>query len=146
MAPFHFRLENVLAYRTRLEEEAMQTLALAVAHQDALLLRRDSFRKTREEQEKRLCRAELLSPAERWFLRNFLRALEHDLKNTEEDLLQAGEEVDRCRAALIQKAQERSLLDRLKEKQTASHAALELHKEQREFDEAATLRYAPASL
>ena len=145
MAPFRFRLENVLTYRKRLEEEAMQTLAGAVLRRDRLLARRESLRKTREEHRERLCRAHLLTAAERWLLQGFLYALGQDLEDTEKDLSHAEEEVDRCRAALVQRAQDRSLLDRLREKQAASHAALERNKEQRAFDEAATLRYTPAS-
>jgi flagellar FliJ protein len=145
MAPFRFRLESVLAHRARLEEEAMQALARAVTSRDDLLARRESLRKSREEQEERLCRAHLLTAAERWLLRGFLRALGQDLADTEKALLQAEEEVDRRRTALVQKAQDRSLLERLKEKQAASSAALERHQEQREFDEIATLRHTPAS-
>ncbi|MDR2075866.1 MAG: flagellar export protein FliJ [Desulfovibrio sp.] len=145
MAPFRFRLETVLDYRKRLEEEAMQTLAGAVLRRDGLLARRQSLQGTRAEHRDRLCGAHLLTAAERWLLQGFLRALERDLKDTENALRQAEEEVDRCRTALVQKARERSLLDRLKEKQAAAHAALERANEQRAFDEAATLRYTPAS-
>ena len=146
MAPFRFRLENILAHRKRMEEEAMQTLAGAVLRRYNLLARREALRKSRAEHRERLCRAHLLTAAERWFLQGCLQILKQDCEAAEKDLLQAGEELDRCRADLVRKAQERSLLDRLKEKQTAAHATLERQKEQRAFDEAATLRYTPASL
>jgi flagellar FliJ protein len=146
MASFHFRLENVLAYRKRLEEESMQALAGAVMRRDSLLARRDSLRKTQAEQRERLCRAQDLTGAERWLLQGFLHTLSLDLEAVKKDLVRAEEEVDRCRAALVQKAQERSLLESLREKQAASHAMLERQKEQREFDEAATLRYQIASV
>ena len=73
------------------------------------------------------------------------RWAKEDLERTKKSLAQAEEEVDRCRAELVEKAQERSLLDTLKEKQAAKHAMLERQKEQREFDETATLRFKPAT-
>lgn len=145
MAPFRFRLEQVLDYRKRLEEEAMQALAEAVMRRDALQERIEAIQKEQIRQQVHLFHAENLLPAERWLLQNYLEALRVDLETTREQLVPAEEEVDRCRVELVEKSQERSLLDKLKEKQAEKHAALERQREQREFDETATLRFKPAS-
>ena len=145
MAPFQFRLEQVLVYRKRLEEEAMQALAEAIMRRDALLARIEAIQTEQAGQRERFSRAAALDAAERWVLQTYMDGLQWDLERAREALAQAEEEVDRCRAELVEKAQERSLLDTLKEKQAAKHAMLERQKEQREFDETATLRFKPAA-
>ena len=145
MAPFHFRLEQVLAYRKRLEEEAMQALAEAVMRRDALLERIEAIKKDQAAQRERLASPAGMEAGERWVLQSYMDGLKLDLKRAVERLALAEEEVDRCRVELVEKAQERSLLDTLKEKQAAKHAMLERQKEQREFDEIATLRFKPAT-
>lgn len=145
MAPFRFRLEQVLDFRKRLEEQAMQALAEAVMVRDNLVERIRALQEEQTMQQERMFHADTLDAAERWLLQNYLDALRVDLETARKHLALAEEEVDRCRVELVEKSQERSLLDKLKEKQAAKHAALERQREQREFDETATLRFKPAS-
>lgn len=146
MAPFRFRLEQVRLYRQQLEEQAMQALALAAAHRDALKERIAALQKTLAEQHARLSRAESLEAAERWLTQNYASSLKGDLVSARLALEEAENNVDRCRAELVQKAKERGLLDTLKEKQAAKHLQLERQQEQRNNDETATLRYKPAAV
>ena len=146
MAPFRFRLEQVRLYRKQLEEQAMQTLALASAHRDALKKRIAALHEALAEQHSRLSRAEALEAAERWLTQNYVSGLKKDLQSAGIALEEAENAVDRCRIDLIQKAKERGLLDTLKEKQAAKHLQLERQQEQRNYDEAATLRYKPAAV
>ena len=145
MAPFRFRLEQVRLYRKQLEEQAMQALAEAVSLRDSLVAGREAIQREQAVQRERLARAETLTAAERWLIQSYSNALKEDLISVENRLDLAEEEVDRCRTELIQKSQDRELLDTLKEKQTARHRELERQKEQRDFDETATLRYKPAA-
>ena len=145
MAPFHFRLEQVLAYRRQMEEKAMQALAEAVTLRDSLLQCIESIREEQAMQRERLSRADTLESGERWVLQGYMDGLKLDLERAKEHLALAEEAVDRCRVELVEKSQERSLLDKLKEKQAARHAELERQKEQRELDETATLRFKPAA-
>ena len=145
MAPFRFRLEQVLVYRRQIEEKAMQALAEAVMRRDALVERIAAIREDQAAQRERLASPALMQAGERWVLQSYMDGLKLDLERAMEQRALAEEEVDRCRMELVEKSQERSLLDKLKEKQAAKHAALERQKEQREFDEIATLRFKPAT-
>lgn len=145
MPPFRFRLEQVLAYRRQLEEAAMQALASAVMHRDQLAQRLEQLREDEATHRARLCRPEAMESAERWLLQKYVDSLREEQKRVLRDLALAEEEVDRCRGVLVQRAQERELLDKLKEKQAVRHAKEEREQERRTYDETATLRYQPAS-
>ncbi len=71
MAPFRFRLEQVLAYRKQIENQAMQALALATQQRDALIGRVDQLRTGIAAQRERLCRAAALTAAERWLIQQY---------------------------------------------------------------------------
>ena len=146
MAAFTFRLEQVRRYRKQLEEQAMQALAQAVMRRDATLERIAALHQANAEQRDRLCRAERLSAAERWLTQNYETALKQDLMQAHTLLAEQENEVDRCRIELVQKAQERNLLDKLRDKQAVRHALQERQHEQRTNDETATLRYKPAAV
>lgn len=146
MAPFKFPLEQVLAYRRQLEEQAMQDLAKATAQRDEAKRRLEDLREDLGAQRQRLAGAAGLPAEERWLITGYIKALITDLETMQKRLLQLEELVDACRVHLVQKAQERELLDKLKEKQAKRHAHEERLKEQRDFDETATLRFKPAAV
>ncbi len=146
MAPFRFRLDQVLAYRRQLEEQAMQELAKASMMRDATRARVESLESELAEQRARLCAAAGLDAAERWLVALYEKALKQDITMQRALLAEQEREVDRCRTALVARAQERELLDKLKEKQAARHAEQERQLERRIFDETATLRYKPAAV
>lgn len=123
----------------------MQALASAVMRRDQLAQRLEQLREDEAVHRARLCRADALESAERWLLQKYVDGLREEQKRVLEDLALAEEEVDRCRGVLVQRAQERELLDKLKEKQAVRHAKEEREQEQRTYDETATLRYQPAS-
>jgi flagellar FliJ protein len=145
MATFTFRLEQVLRYRKQLEEQAMQMLAQAVGRRDATLARIAVLSAGIAEQRALLCRAESLSPAEFWLARIYESALKADLADAKELLVEQENEVDQRRIELVQKAQDRKLLDKLKDKQAVRFALEERKQEQKINDETATLRYKPAA-
>lgn len=146
MAPFRFRLEQVLEYRRQLEDQAMQALALATKHRDAMRDHVEYLLAEIAAQREQLCRAAAFTAAERWVNQQYETALHDDLEQALQELAILEEEADRCRAELVTKAQERELLDKLKEKQAARHAREERLNEQRVYDETATLRFKPVSL
>jgi flagellar FliJ protein len=145
MTPFKFRLERVLEYRRLLEEQARQALALAVQRRDAMREHADWLQSAIATQRERLCRADALTSAERWLARQYETSLREDLEQALQQLSALEEEVDRCRTDVVIRAQERDLLDKLKEKQAARHEMQERIIEQRQYDETATLRFKPAS-
>lgn len=142
MADFRFSLEQVLRYRQQLEEQAMLAMAKAQAARDERLRQAEEYAAALMEQQVRLSKAADLTEQERWLISGYMAGLRHDLHRAKHDLISLEEELDRARTELIQKAQERKLLDKLKAKQAARHAADENQKEQRNYDEIATLRFA----
>lgn len=147
MARFKFPLELILAYRRQLEEQAMQDLAKAKAQRDETKRRIEFLQNELATQRQRLTTAASGLPAEeRWLILGYVKALIMDIEAAQRRLLHEEEIVAACLVHLIQKAQERELLDKLKEKQAKRHAQEERLKEQRNFDEVATLRFKPAAL
>ncbi len=145
MATFKFSLEQVLRYRQQLEERAMQELAKAQAARDARLRQAEEYAASMEAERVVLSNPAALTEQERWLHTGYLEGLRLDLDKARQDLIVLEEELDRCRADLIQRAQDRKLLEKLKTKQAARHAAEETQREQRNYDEIATLRFvAPA--
>ena len=145
MPPFVFRLEQVLAYRQQLEEQAMLALALVRARLDARRRDEENCRASLLAQREKLSRADALPAEERWLVAGYIRGLEQDLERARRDIPVLEEECDHCRTILIEKAKDRKLLEKLKEKQARHHHTAETRKEQKYNDEIATLRYAAPS-
>ena len=143
--PFRFSLQKVLEYRTQLEDQAKLALAKAehaLARQVALVLSLEGALEQHLEASSRRVSA---NAAEMWLSRNYAKRLADDLEEARAARTHLEQAARECRAELIERAKERKLLEKLKEKQADRHARNEEHKEQAQFDEMATLRYqAPA--
>ena len=146
MSIFRFSLEQVLRYRKQLEEQAMLRFAEATAVRDKRLREKEACEAAIAETRAKLARAAELDADERWLLTGYLSALTYDLEQAKVDLAALEEQVDRCRADLTQKAQDRKLLEKLKEKQANRHRLAENHKEQQNYDDIATIRYTPTAV
>ena len=143
MPPFRFRLEQVLRYRKQLEEQAMQRLGEARAQRDATLARIIEIEAEREAQLLRMAHYDTMSAGERFVEGHYETALRAEKQSATMQLAMQNETVDLCRQQLIQRAQERSLLDKLKETQAKRFLLEERQHEQRTNDETATLRFTP---
>ncbi len=146
MAPFHFSLEQVLRYRQQLEEQALLALAQARAARDKRRRERDACAAAIAEQRVKLASSALLNAEERWLISGYITGLTQDLKQARIDLAALEEEMDRCRQALIQKSQDKKLLEKLKARQATRHAQAETHREQKSHDDTATIRFTPSAL
>lgn len=138
---FKFRLEKVLEYRKQLEERAMQALAAAQAARDAEASRLAGLKRDLAAQMERTRDAAAMNGAERWLNLNCLEALRQDIKRSTALLSRLEEDVALRRDELAIKAQERGLLDKLKDKQARCFAEDEKLREQRDYDETATIRH-----
>lgn len=141
MPPFRFRLQQVLEYREQLENQAQMVFGQAQAAYDRQIEVIAALRVQLAENETKLY--EQLSQGERWLLENFKKGIEQDIAGAENHLLELAQQLNRARMDLVQKSQDKKLLDKLKEKQARQHAEEERAKEQLQFDETATLRYKP---
>jgi flagellar FliJ protein len=84
--------------------------------------------------------------AERWLTRSYVQALQLDAAGSEQLLRELDEEVAVCQNELINKSQQRELLDKLKSRQAGRFAEEEKFREQHENDETSTIRYKKAAL
>lgn len=139
--PFHFSMQKVLDYREQLEEEAKVRLAKAEQQRNELRSRLEIIRKDLMEQEERLYTRPPSSAGERWLLEHFVKGLKADMAATAVQLRAAESMVEESRRILAQRAMDRKILDKLKERQKQHYMHDERMKEQRFNDEIATLRY-----
>ncbi len=146
MSVFRFSLEQVLRYRKQLEEQAMQVFALAVQARDKRLREKEACEAEAARQRARLASPDCLDAGERWLITGYIAALTLDIEQARADLAALEENVDKARADLTQKAQDRKLLERLKEKQADRHRLMENHKEQQNYDDIATIRFLPPAV
>lgn len=146
MSVFRFSLEQVLRYRKQLEEQAMLVYAQAVRARDTRLREKEECEAAIARAQRKLADIAALDAGERWLVSGYAAALTSDLKRAVADLVVLEEEVDRCRDDLTRKAQERKLLEKLKEKQAARHQLAESHREQQSYDDIATIRFMPPAI
>ncbi|WP_319762862.1 flagellar export protein FliJ [Maridesulfovibrio sp.] len=139
--PYVFKLEKVLEFREQAEEQARLALA------EALRLHQEQKKKllTVEElisahQKKRY---ENLSANDMWLWQQYDLALKEDLHTIQNRLKQLALNLQKCRAEAVRKSKDRKLLEKLKENQAKKYYEEENLKEQKEFDEMATIRFKP---
>lgn len=139
MAPFKFKLQQVLEYRTQLEDQAKLVLAEVQHKYDKQVRRVDGLRDALAENQTLMSTTS--DPAQTWILRNFLQGVRQDISTAEHRLLTLAQELHSARQDLTEKSQEKKLLEKLKENQAKRHAHEEKTKEQLQLDETATLRF-----
>lgn len=140
MAPFRFRLQQILDYRSQLEEQAKLRFAQAQHEYDTTEAKADGLRSQVAENERKLYES-VTSPHDHWLLDNYVKSLKSDLVATLRQLAMLAQAREDARIMLVQRAQDRKLLEKLKMKQAERHASEEKLAEQRTYDETATLRF-----
>ncbi len=142
--PFHFKLEKVLDFRKQAEEQARQALADAQRlHLEQEEVVSSVKRKLAEHQAKEY---EKLSAADLWLWRQYNEALKSDLTTAENRLKQLALNLQKARMIAVEKSKERKLLEKLKENQAEKYYEEESLKEQKEYDEMATIRFKPKDI
>lgn len=146
MSSFKFRLEQVLNYRAQLEEQA--TLAMAKARQahDAKAREVMDLETRLLEHEKEWSGKKEINIDELWLARNYSEGLREDIARERANLASLFRELEVRRMELVEKAQERNLLEKLKLRQAERHEQEERQKELKTYDETATLRHQPVSV
>lgn len=143
--PFHFKLQKVLEYREQIEEQAKLDLASAQRRYQTQVKHVETIRLALKKHENDLARSKKMTSAEMALWLGYKDLLAFDLKQGAQKLQTLAREVGRCREAVIEASKERKLLERMKINQTIKHNLEENSKEQKEFDEMATIRYQPSS-
>lgn len=142
--PFHFKLEKVLDFRKQAEEQARLALADAQRlHSEQEEVVSNVKRKLAEHQAKEY---EKLSASDLWLWRQYNEALKSDLSTAESRLKQLALNLQKARMIAVEKSKERKLLEKLKENQAEKYYEEESLKEQKEYDEMATIRFKPEDI
>ena len=120
---FHFRLERVRALREREEEFAREELAssLAIRMKGEAMLRAAAQDVNGAQQIRRQSSTAAVSGAELLALQAYLERAERAHESAALELDRRDAEVDARRAALTARAQERQVLERLKDRRKADH-------------------------
>lgn len=139
--PFHFSLQKILNYRLQLEEEAKVRLAKVQQMYIKEEQRLEELKTLLAEKEPALYRNFDMDAGERWLLENYVKGLRADISETQLRLRSLHEMVEQARAFLLERAKDRKVLEKLKEKQASRYRDEERQKELKTNDETATLRY-----
>ncbi|WP_320173476.1 flagellar export protein FliJ [Maridesulfovibrio sp.] len=139
--PFAFKLEKVLEFREQAEEQARFALA------EALRLHQEQKKKLWAVEEKIVAhqkkKYDNLSANDMWLWQQYDMALKEDLHAAQLRLKQLALNLQKCRAEAVTKSKDRKLLEKLKENQAKKYHEEESLKEQKEYDEMATIRFKP---
>lgn len=139
--PFKFKLEKILDFRKQAEEQARHELAEAQRLQKAQEAVVEGLElKMSEHLAKEY---DNLTAADFWLWRQYDDALKQDLIAAKNRFKQLALNLQRARMIAIEKSKERKLLEKLKENQAGKYYEEENLKEQKEYDEMATIRFKP---
>ncbi len=140
MAPFRFRLQKLLEYRERREDEAKLALAQAEG-----ALANEERRLAALEDERRAARSrqgkETHSAADSWLWQHYLRRLDDSVAVCRRRLDELAALIAFRRQELLQRATERKLLEQLRHRHLIRHTYEEMRRDQCTLDETATLAY-----
>ena len=142
---FRFKLQKVLDYREQLEDQAKVALAKAQQLHIEEERRNEALKELLTEQEHALYANALLPPGERWLLEHFIRGVREDLQSSHMRLRTLAHMVAEAQKTLRERARDKKILEKLKARQRERHELEERSKEQRSYDETATLRFKAAS-
>ncbi len=132
---FTFSLEQVLKYRKQLEQEAK--VAFAKVEQERLREsnRLDQIMQALANEQSRLESLKAEDLDNRWLIANFVKSLREDLRISQEKLRYWATKVEEARLVLTEKAKDKKILEKLKEKQETRYVHEEKRKEQQFYDE-----------
>lgn len=143
---FRFSLQNILDYRSQLEEQARINLARAeyeYQNQNALL---EDLKARLQNLEQHYLQQDSMDPNELWLWRNYKERILLDMETARERLKELGEEVKEKRKELLQKSKEKKKIEKVKSKRALEHYKEQARKEQNELDEIGTLYYQKRNL
>lgn len=141
MAGFKFRLEKVLLYKEQLEKEVKSKLAELNAQREQLKQRYASLKQDELFQEQKLSQTSVTEMGERWLIDNYIKALRQDIQQTQKNIGMLDAQIEKTRMELAEKAKDRKIMEKLKEKHFEHYKKEEQLKEQRNLDEITSIRF-----
>jgi flagellar FliJ protein len=140
MAAFHFSLEQALAYRAMLEEQARLRFAALQAEYLATRRRLEKLEEQLAAQQAALYGG-TLDDMGRWLCERYIKAVRGDIDQAARALQQLTIMLEEARMVLVLKAKDKKILEKFKEKQAIRYAREEKIQEQRLYDETASTRF-----
>ena len=140
---FKFKLQQVLNYRAQLEDQAKMALGRAETELRIHQKHVDELQAELAIQASKGYNEGIRTADERWMQDNYIRRIKDDLERARLRREEAEMLVNRCRADLMRKSQDRQLLDKLRDKQREKFNHEEDQKEQYALDEMASIRFRP---
>lgn len=140
MASFKFSLEQVLVYRTQLEDQAKAELGRLQSNMVLEQGRKAGFIAEMHEQELELAK-NTTDLGGRWLIDNYIKALRSDIAQSNRKIEALEKQLQEARKKLLLCAKDKMILEKLKEKHEKTYKLEELQKEQREYDEIASIRF-----
>ena len=141
MAIFRFSLEQVLVYRTQLEEKAKAELGRIQADMLTEQQRKENLLTEMYAQEQQMFHLDVSKLGERWLIESYIKALRVDMAQSQKRLKTLDMMLQAARSKLAVCSKDKMILEKLKEKHEKAYKLEELQKEQREFDEIASIRF-----
>lgn len=138
---FRFSLEQVLVYRERLEQQAKIELARVERERIREQRRADEFQTMIEEQTDAMARLTPQQRDERWLAENFIKGLRIDLSAALTRVRNWESAAEAARRELLKRSIDKKTLEKLKAKQAEQYAQDERLREQKQYDETASLRF-----
>ena len=138
---FRFRMQKILDYREQLEEEAKVRLADAEQRHEAARRHHEEVLAQLTQAREQAQREPGKNAAEFWINEQYMKGLQKDLDNSVIQLQMTKEILEEARRILAERAVDKKMLARLKERQRAAWNHDEMLKEQHFNDEIATIRY-----
>lgn len=138
---FRFSLEQVLVYRERLEQQAKIELARVERERIREQRRADQFHTMIEEQTDAMARLTPQQRDERWLAENFIKGLRIDLSAALTRVRNWENAAEAARRELLKRSIDKKTLEKLKAKQAEQYAQDERLREQKQYDETASLRF-----
>ena len=142
---FRFKLQKILEYREQLEDQARVALARIQQLYIEEERRSEALKALLSEQETTLYSNALLPAGERWLLEHFIRGVRDDLQSSQIRLRTLAQMMAEAQQTLRARAKDKKILEKLKARQRERYEIEERSKEQRSYDETATLRFKAAS-
>ena len=142
---FRFKLQKILEYRELLEDQARVALARIQQLYIEEEHRSEALKELLTEQETKLYSNALLPADERWLLEHFIRGVREDLQSSHMRLRTLGQMMAEAQKTLRERARDKKVLEKLKIRQRERYELEERSKEQRSYDQTATLRFKAAS-
>ena len=141
MAGFKFALEKVLQYKEQLENEVKSKLANLNAQKERLKERYANLKNEELFQEQKLSQTPVTEMGERWLIDTYIKAIRQDIQQTQKNIAMLDTQIEQTRLELAQKAKDKKVMEKLKEKHFERYKKEEQLKEQSNLDEIASIRF-----